>query len=129
MSTEPFQYAVIRVVPRVERGERVNVGVVLFCRSRRFLGARIALDPDRERALRALAPDLDLETVRAHLETIARIVDGVADGGPMATLPPAERFHWVVSPSSTVIQPSEVHTGVTDDPVVALERLFASQVG
>ena len=129
MPPEPFQYAVIRVVPRVERGERVNVGVVLFCRSRRFLGARIALDPARERAILALAPDLDLETVRAHLEIIARIIDGVANGGPIAELPPAERFHWVVSPSSTVIQPSEVHTGVTDDPVVALDRLFASQVG
>ena len=129
MPAEPFEYAVIRVVPRVERGERVNVGVVLFCRTRRFLGARYALDAVRERALLALAPELDLEAVRAHLATSARIIDGAPDAGPIAAMAPAERFRWVVSPASTVIQPSEVHTGMTEDPVAALDRLFASQVG
>lgn len=129
MPPDAFQYAVIRVVPRVERGERVNVGVVLFCRSEPFLGARIAIESTAEVALRALAPDLDIERVRAHLDTIGRIVAGDVTAGAIAALSPAERFHWVVSPSSTVIQPSEVHTGMTDDAAAALERLFASQVG
>jgi hypothetical protein len=129
MAAEPFQYAVIRVVPRVERGERVNVGVVLLCRSRAFLGARVALDETRERVLLALAPDLDLDAVRAHLATIARIVEGAPEGGPIAALEPAERFHWLAAPASTLIQPSEVHTGMTGDPAAALDRLFASQVG
>ena len=129
MPPEPFQYAVIRVVPRVERGERVNVGVVLFCRSGQFLGAEIRLEGAPEAALRTLAPELDLERVRAHLETIGRIVAGDPEAGEIAALPPQERFHWVVSPSSTVIQPSEVHTGMTDDAAAALQRLFRSQVG
>jgi hypothetical protein len=126
---EPFQYAVIRVVPRVERGEQVNVGVVLHCRPRRFLGARTSLDDGRLGALLALAPDLDADAVRRHLEAIGRIVDGDPDGGPIAALPTPERFHWLVAPSSTIIQPSEVHTGLTDDPAATLDHLFAKLVG
>ena len=124
--SEPFQYAIVRVVPRVERGECVNAGVVLFCRPRRFLAARVALDATR---VRALAPEADLEAVRGHLDAFARIAAGDPQAGPMAALPPSERFHWLVAPSSTVIQCSPVHTGLTDDPPGELERLVARLVG
>ncbi|HEX5589200.1 MAG TPA: DUF3037 domain-containing protein [Candidatus Limnocylindrales bacterium] len=129
MPGEPFQHAVLRVVPRVERGELVNVGVVLFCRTLRFLDCRIALDDGRRRALLALSPDVDLEAVGAHLEVIERIVRGDPAGGPIAGLEAPERFRWVTSPSSTIIQPSEVHSGLTADPAATLEHLFATQVG
>jgi hypothetical protein len=122
----PFQYAIVRVVPRVERGECVNAGVVLFCRPRRFLAARVALDAAR---VLALAPEADLEAVRGHLDAFARIAAGDPQAGPMAALPPSERFHWLVAPSSTVIQCSPVHTGLTDDPPGELERLVARLVG
>jgi hypothetical protein len=120
-----FQYAIVRVLPRVERGECLNVGVVLLCRPRRYLGARIALD---ERRLRALAPDLDPATIRPHLEAIERIAAGDPDAGPIAQLGQAERFHWLVAPSSTIIQPSEVHTGLCDDPASELDHLVAMLV-
>jgi hypothetical protein len=119
---EPFQYAALRIVPRVERGEAVNAGVVLFCRPLRFLGARTQLD---ERLLRVLAPDCDAAAVRQALETIERIAAGDAAGGP---LPPSERFHWIVAPSSTIVQPGPVHTGLTDDPEGELARLFGKLV-
>jgi hypothetical protein len=121
----PFQYAIVRVVPRVERGECVNAGVVLFCRPRRFLEARIALDAAR---LRALAPDADLDAVRGHLDALHRIAAGDAAAGAIAALPASERFHWLVAPSSTMIQCSPVHTGLTDDPEAELERLVAQLV-
>jgi hypothetical protein len=124
MPPEPFEYAVLRVVPRVERGEGVNVGVVLFCRTRSYLEARIELGPRQRRALEALAPDLDLDAVRSHLEEHARIVAGDPDGGPMARLDAPERFRFVTSPSSTMLQPSEVHGGVTDAPEESLRDLF-----
>jgi Protein of unknown function (DUF3037) len=120
-----FQYSILRVVPSVERGERLNAGVILLCRPKPFLGARIALD---ERRLAALAPDCDATLVRSHLEVVERIAAGDDSAGPIARLTPAERFHWLVSPSSTVIQPSEVHTGLTDDPAAELEELFARLV-
>ena len=126
MAPSPFQYAIVRVVPRVERGECVNAGVVLFCRPRRFLAARVALDAAR---VRALAPEADLEAVRGHLDAFARIAAGEAEAGPIAALPASERFHWLVAPSSTVIQCSPVHTGLTDDPPGELERLVARLVG
>lgn len=129
MPPEPFEYAVLRVVPRVERGEQLNVGVVLQCRPRRFLGCRIELGEARLAALRALAPDLDTAAVQAHLEGIRRIVAGDPAGGPIAKLARPERFHWLVSPSSTTIQPSPTHTGLTDDPAASLEDLFAKLVG
>ena len=116
-----FQYAIVRLLPRVERGECLNVGVVLLCRSRRYLEARIALD---ERRLAALAPDLDPAMVRAHLDALARIAAGDEAGGSVAALEPSERFGWLVAPSSTIIQPSTVHTGVCDDPQAMLDRLF-----
>ena len=124
MPPEPFEYAVLRVVPRVERGEGVNVGVVVFCRTRSYLDARIELGPRQVAALQALAPDLDLEVVRSHLDELTRIVAGNADGGPMASLDAPERFRWVTSPSSTMLQPSEVHGGVTESPERSLQDLF-----
>ena len=121
----PYQYAIIRVVPHVERGEAINVGVVLLCRSAAFIGARTALDQDR---LRAIAPDADVASIERHLQAIDRVAAGDARGGPIAKLSSAERFHWLVSPASTIIQPSEVHTGLTDDPAAELERLFEGLV-
>lgn len=120
-----FQYALVRVLPRVERGECLNVGVILLCRPRRFLGARISLDEGR---LAALAPDLDPATIRPHLDAIEKIASGDPSAGPMARLGQAERFHWLVSPSSTMIQPSEVHSGLCDDPAAELAHLVATLV-
>jgi Protein of unknown function (DUF3037) len=116
----PFQYAIVRVVPHVERGECVNAGVVLFCRPRRFLAARVELDAER---LRAISPDADLDAVRGHLDALVRIAAGEQGSGPIAALPASERFHWLVAPSSTIIQCSPVHTGLTDDPEGELARL------
>ena len=124
-AVSPFQYAIVRVVPRVERGECMNVGVVFFCRPRRFLAARIALDEAR---LAAFAPELDVEEVRAHLDAMTRIAAGDADAGPVARLEQSERFHWLVAPSSTVIQTSPVHTGLSDDPEETLARLLEKLV-
>ena len=121
----PFAYALLRVVPRLDRGERVNVGVALFCRQRDFLGLRTHVDADR---VQALATDLDLAAVRTQLEAISNVVCGDPHGGALAKLPPSERFGWLVAPSSTIIQPSEVHTGLTHDPAATLEHLFGSLV-
>ena len=120
-----FQYAIVRLLPRVERGECLNVGVILLCRPRRYLGARMALD---ERRLAAFAPDLDPATIRPNLDAIERIAAGDATAGPIARLEQAERFHWLVSPSSTIIQPSEVHSGLCDDPAAELDHLVATLV-
>jgi hypothetical protein len=116
-----FQYAVVRVVPRVERGESLNAGVVVLSRPRRFLGARVSLDEAR---LRAIAPDADPATILPHLEVIERIAAGDPAAGPIAQLSIAERFHWLTAPGSTVVQPSEVHTGLCEDPEAELDRLF-----
>ena len=124
MPPEPFEYAILRVVPRVERGEGVNAGVVVFCRTRGFLAARIELGARQRQALAALARDLDLEAVQSHLDQLARVVAGDADGGPMARLDAPERFRFVTSPSSTMLQPSEVHGGVTESPQQSLQDLF-----
>ena len=121
----PFQYAILRVVPRVERGECFNAGVVLHCRPRRFLAARVALDETR---LRALAPDADAAAVDAHLQSLARIAAGDPGAGPIAALDASERFHWLVSPSRTIVQPSDVHTGLSDDPATTLDHLFEALV-
>jgi hypothetical protein len=113
------------VVPRVERGERFNAGVVLFCRQLAFLGAKVWLD---ERRLAALAPDVSPGDVRGHLEALVRVAQGDPGCGDIARLPPSERFGWLVAPSSTIIQPSKVHTGLTDNPEATLETLFAELV-
>ena len=107
-----FDYAVVRVVPRVERGEFVNAGVIVFCLERRFLAARVAVDEAR---LKALWPEIDVELVRRHLEAIPKIAAGDPAAGPIARLPQRERFHWLVSPRSTIIQVSEVHTGLCEE--------------
>jgi Protein of unknown function (DUF3037) len=122
----PFQYAVLRVVPDVERGERLNAGVVLFARTLDFLGARVRLDEAR---LRALWPDADADAIARHLDGLARIAAGDPEGGPIAALPPSQRFHWLVAPASTAVQPSAVHTGLCGDPAAALDHLFARLVG
>jgi hypothetical protein len=122
---EEFQYALWRVVPRVERGECFNAGVVLFCRRKRFLEARVALD---EAKLRALSADCDAGEIARHLDTLARIAAGDPEAGPIARMDQSERFHWLVAPSSTVVQPSPVHTGLSDDPAFALDTLFEKLV-
>ena len=122
---QPFAYALLRVVPRVERGERLNAGVALYCRRHDFLELRTHLDAAR---LAALAPDLDPEPVRSHLDALRVVVAGDCAGGAVAALERSERFGWLVAPSSTIIQPSEVHTGMTDDPRATLDRLFYTLV-
>ena len=119
---KPFEYAVLRVVPRVERGEFINAGVVLYCQAERFLGARVHVDPAR---LKALDPDANLEAVMAHLEAVRSVCAGGPEAGSVGRLPLGERFGWVVAPRSTVVQPSPVHTGLTDDPEAELERLLS----
>jgi hypothetical protein len=126
VSASPFSYASYRVVPRIERGERLNVGVVLFSRPARFLAVRTALDAHR---LAALWPDLDPGTVAPHLEALELIAAGDEAGGPIARLDQTARFHWLVAPSSTIIQPSEVHTGLCGTPERELDKLFAQLVG
>ncbi len=116
---KPFEYALLRVVPRPERGEFVNAGVVLYCPALRFLDARVHLDPER---LRALDPRLDPGAVLAYLEAIRTVCAGGREAGPIGLLPPGERFGWLVAPRSTVVQPSPVHTGLADDPERALEH-------
>ncbi|MES2208852.1 MAG: DUF3037 domain-containing protein [Chloroflexota bacterium] len=128
MGAEPFEYAVLRLVPRVERGERINVGVVLFCRTLQFLGTRIELDAPRRAAVLALAPQADIDAIVDHLRVIERIVQGDPSAGPIAALAAPERFRWVVSPSSTMIQPSAVHSGLSEDPAATLDQIFATQV-
>jgi Protein of unknown function (DUF3037) len=122
---ESFQYAVVRVVPRVERGESLNVGVVLFSRRHGFLAARTELD---DAALAAMAPGCDLAEVRPHLQTLERVAAGDPAGGPIAALEPSERFHWLTAPSSTIVQTSPVHTGLTTDPAAELEHLLSCLV-
>jgi len=122
---EDFQYAILRVIPRVERGEVLNAGVVLFSRRHRFLAARTELDVA---ALAALSPGCDPAEVRAHLQTLERVAAGDPLGGPIAALEPSERFHWLTAPSSTIVQASPVHTGLTADPAGELDRLFGQLV-
>jgi hypothetical protein len=116
-----YDYAVIRVVPDVARGEFLNAGVILFAKSHRALLSRVALDEDR---LAALAADTDVATIRSHLESIERICEGGEAAGPHASLTASERFHWLTSPRSTVIQLSPVHSGLCNDPAAEADRLF-----
>lgn len=120
-----YDYAIVRVVPRVERGEMINVGIILSCPDSDFIAARIEADETR---LLALDPSLDIATIRSHLATIPAICEGRPDAGPIAALPARQRFYWLVSPRSTVIQVSPVHTGRTADPMDALERLMDRMV-
>lgn len=119
---DPFEYAVIRLVPRMERGEQINVGVILYCQGRDFLAARTHLDVDR---LRAVDPGVDVEAVRAGLRAWEAACAGDQAGGPAAAnLGPGERFGWLTAPRSTVIQTGPVHTGLTDDPAAELDHLL-----
>lgn len=121
-----FDHATIRVVPRVEREEFINAGVIVHCPARRFLDARVALDPAR---LLALAPDADPDLIAAHLASIPRVCAGGSDAGPIGLLPQRERFYWLVAPRSTMIQLSPVHPGLCADPARALARLMERMVG
>ena len=121
----PFAYTIIRIVPRVEREEFVNAGVVLFSRPRRYLGIRVALDPARARVL---WPELDLDAVRRQLEILCLVANGDPAGGAIAKLPPSERFGWLSAPASTVVQPGPVHAGLAADPEKALASLFVEMV-
>jgi hypothetical protein len=120
-----FDYAILRIVPLVERQEFVNAGVLLLCRQRAFLGARFKLDAAR---LSALAPEVDVEVVRKHLDAIRLLVEGNPSSGPLCAMSPAERFHWLTHPRSTTIQVSPVHSGLCDDPQAALDDLFTRLV-
>jgi hypothetical protein len=120
-----YDYAIVRVVPRVERGEMINVGVILSCPDASFLEARIELDPER---LRALDGSIDIDAVRDTLSTIPVICAGGAAAGPVGELPQRNRFHWLVSPRSTVVQTSAVHTGRTSDPAATLDHLLNTMV-
>jgi hypothetical protein len=124
-ASSSFDYAIVRVVPHVEREEFVNVGVILFCRTLRFLGSRIELNVER---LAALSPHIDLATVQAYLDLIPRICAGGRQAGPLGQLSRAERFHWLVSPRSTTVQVSPVHSGLCADPQAALDDLFEKMV-
>lgn len=121
----PYAYAVLRVVPRVERGECVNVGVVLYSRPRKFLGVRTLLDRER---LGVLWPDLDLDAVERQLRIIEQVTSGDPAGGAIAALPAAERFGWLTAPASTVVQPGPVHAGLAISPEAAIEALYRKLV-
>lgn len=116
-----YDYASVRVVPRVDREEFLNAGIILFCSERDYLGGRVALDEGR---LRALSPSIDLGVVERHLEAIPKICQGARDAGPIAKLSRRERFHWLVAPRSTIIQVSPVHSGICESPERALDELF-----
>ena len=120
-----YDYALIRLVPSVERGECLNVGVILFCRTLGFLGARIHLNATR--AL-ALSPNLDLAAIQQQLDSIMLICKGGPEAGDLGKMSQSERFQWLVSPRSTVIQVSPVHEGVGDDPEAALEHMLKTMV-
>lgn len=120
-----FDYAVLRAVPCIERGEFVNAGVILHAPSADFLGARVALDDAR---VHALSPGADVDALRRALEIHAWIAVGDPRGGPIAKLPRSERFHWLVAPRSTIVQTSPVHAGLCDDPQATLDRLLGALV-
>jgi hypothetical protein len=122
---DSFDYAVLRVVPHVEREEFINAGVILYCARRDFLEARIGLDEQR---LLALSPKADVQLINEHLAAIPRICAGGAQGGPIGALPMRERWHWLVAPRSTMLQVSPVHSGLCDEPHAALERIFSEMV-
>jgi Protein of unknown function (DUF3037) len=121
VTREPFVYASVRLVPRIERGELVNVGVTLYCQNRDFLGCRTYVDPAR---LRALDPGLDLDAVRGALDAWETTCAGGPGSGPAGEMALGERFRWLTAPRSTIVQPGPVHTGLTDDPATELDRLL-----
>jgi hypothetical protein len=120
-----YQYAVVRVVPRVDRDEFINAGVIVFSPQHRFLQAEVRVDEDR---LRALWPSLDIEGVKRHVQAIPLICAGDSSAGAIAKMSKSERFHWLTSPRSTVIQMSPVRTGISDDPEEVLRHLACDMV-
>jgi hypothetical protein len=122
---DSYDYAIVRVVPRVEREEFMNVGVIVSCPLRDFLEARFELNDKR---LLALDPTLDLDTIRAHTDSIRMICAGGVAAGPLARLSQRERFHWLVAPRSTIIQTSPAHTGKCGDPAQLVEHLLKKMV-
>lgn len=121
-----FDYAVLRIVPRVEREEFINAGVIVFCLQRDFLAARTHVDEAR---LKALWPELDVALIRQHLDAVPKICAGDPHAGPIAQLTRRERFHWLVAPRSTMIQVSPVHSGLCNDPAQTVDRLFQRMIG
>ena len=120
-----YDYALIRLLPNVERGECLNVGVLLFCRTRSFLGMRVHMDSAR---ILALAPDLDIDAVQQQLDAMLRICAGSPEAGSLGSMSQSERFHWLTSPRSTILQPSPVHSGLCSDPEKVLEDLLKKMV-
>ncbi|MBP2334651.1 hypothetical protein JOF41_000829 [Saccharothrix coeruleofusca] len=120
-----FEYALLRAVPRQERGEFVNVGVLVYCAALDFLGARVHVD---ERRLRALDPFVDVESLEASLRHLGVSCDGAAEAGPVSRTSAGQRFRWLTAPRSTIIQTSPTHTGLTDDPAAELDRLLTALV-
>ena len=125
MPVHAYDYAILRAVPRVERGERINVGVVVSCPTRGFLDCRTHLERAR---LLALDPAADVEGLARHLVSLEAVCRGQRNAGPIAALPRTERFHWLVSPRSAVLQASAVHSGRCEDPARTLEHLFETLV-
>jgi len=120
-----FEYAVIRVVPRVEREEFLNVGVILWCSAEKFLQVRISLDEAR---LELLCAKLDMDELRQYVQSFERICQGGPDAGPIGKLPPVERFRWLTATRSTIVQCSRVHPGLSPDACQMLDRLYAQLV-
>ena len=125
MPGESFDYAIIRVVPRVEREEFLNVGAVVFCRTKKYLAAKVEID---EKRLLAFYPEIELEMIRSHLEMIPKICEGGEAAGPIGQLSQSERFNWIVAPKSTTVQCSPVHSGVCSEPADQLDRLVEKMV-
>jgi Protein of unknown function (DUF3037) len=124
-ATSSYDYAIIRIVPRVERGECINVGVIVFCRTQRYLDMIVHFDQQR---LNAFAPSLDFGFVQQQIEYLMQVCHGGRAGGPIGQLSQAERFHWLVSPRSTIIQTSPVHCGTCSDPSITLQNLLQTLV-
>jgi hypothetical protein len=124
-SRSPFSYAVLRVVPDIEREEFVNAGLVLFCRPRRYLRARTSLDVDQ---LRGLTPRVDADGLRDQLALVERIAAGEIETGPLAEMSQSERFHWLTTPRSTAVQPGPIHGGMADDPDTTFDHLYSTLV-
>ena len=125
LATSSYDYAIIRIVPYVERGECINIGIILFCRTRRFLGALLHLDQQR---LGVLAPQLDFSAVQQQLEHLLLVCYGKEGSGPIGLLPQSERFHWLVAPRSTIVQTSPTHSGTCNDPESTLQDLLKKLV-
>lgn len=121
----PFSYSILQVVPCIQRGERLNVGVALYCRQLDYLGLTFGLPTEK---LRMVAPEADLDEIAGRLEEISQVIRGDSEGGALARMDPSDRFGWLVAPSSTIIQATPAHVGITTDPGHEIDRLFESLV-